>query len=338
MPEFIEFRDNIQTFASVGAYSVGEVNLEITPPARPVSALVTPELLPTLGVEPQRGRWFTAADSVPNAPPVAILSWELWQRVFGGEESVIGRMIQINGASEQVVGIMPRGFDVHDSKVEIWRPLTINPANFPTSRGSHFLYLVGRLKNGVTREQALADIDRLLNQWRAMVAAGHVPTATGTGCAWTARGRGGRIERRSCCRSRWSSSCSSPARISEPARGARRQPGAECSCGRLWGRQRPTPAVAHGRPVLTLPSRPSASVSRRVEGAVAVSRMPAAQRGSARPARAGVAVAVAITGWSSLVPLLHLGSAAGTLHESSARRQVRPVWLRSALVVTKSLA
>ncbi len=174
-PEFLEFRDHNQAFQSVGAYSVGAVNLETTPPARPVSALVTAELMPTLGVNPHRGRWFKPEDSVPNAPPVAILSYELWQRTFGGDEGIVGQMIRINGGSEQVVGIMPQGFDVHDSKIEVWRPLTINPANLPNQRGSHGLYLVGRLKDGLTREQALADVDRMLSQWREIVPAGHVP-------------------------------------------------------------------------------------------------------------------------------------------------------------------
>ena len=67
---------------------------------------------------------------------------------------------------------------MHDSKVEYRRPLTINPANLPNSRGSHGFYLIGRLKDDVTREQAKADLERLLNQWRSMVAAGHVPNTT----------------------------------------------------------------------------------------------------------------------------------------------------------------
>ena len=177
-PEFVEFREHNKAFASVGAYSVGAANLDTAPPTRPVAALVTPDLMPTLGVQPHRGRWFSAEDSVPNAAPVAILSFELWQRAYGGEESALGRSIQVNGRSEQIVGIMPPGYDVHDAKIEIWRPLTINPASFPQSRGNHFLYLVGRLKDGTTREQALADTERLLNQWRTIVPAGHVPTAT----------------------------------------------------------------------------------------------------------------------------------------------------------------
>jgi putative ABC transport system permease protein len=181
VPEFVEFAKWNQSYSSVGAYSVGAINLDTSPPSRPVSALVTSELMPTLGVRPLRGRWFEAADCAPNAPPVAILSYELWQRAYGGDEGVLGRMVQINNRSEQIVGIMPRGYDVHDSKVEVWRPLTINPANFPNQRGGHFLYLVGRLKDGLTREQANADIERLAEDWTELVQGAHAPTNTSPG-------------------------------------------------------------------------------------------------------------------------------------------------------------
>jgi predicted permease len=176
-PEFVEFRDHNQAFKSVGAYSVGAVNLDTSPPSRPVSALVTPELMPTLAVQPLHGRWFSKEDSMPNAPPVAILSYELWQRAYGGNTGIVGQNVQINNRAEQIVGVMPPGYDVHDSKIEIWRPLTIDPATFPNSRGSHFLYLVGRLKDGLAPSQALADIDRMLNQWRTIAPMGHIPSA-----------------------------------------------------------------------------------------------------------------------------------------------------------------
>ncbi len=179
LPEFIEFTEHNQSFSSVGAYNVSAVNLGTSTPSRPVTALVTPELMPTLAVQPFRGRWFKTEDSVPNAPAVAILSHELWERSFGGDPSIVGRDIRVNDAPAQVVGIMPEGFDVHDQKVEMWLPLTIDPATFPNRRGGHFLYLIGRLKDGVTRDQAAADIDRLLKQWRAMVPQGHVPNTEG---------------------------------------------------------------------------------------------------------------------------------------------------------------
>jgi putative ABC transport system permease protein len=173
-PEFIEFRDWNQSFSSVGAYSVGAINLDTSPPTRPVSAQVTVELMPTLGVRPMRGRWFENADVTPNAPPVAILSYELWQRAYGGDEGVLGRMVQINNRSQQIVGIMPAGYDVHDSRVEIWLPLIPNP----TQRSSHFLYLVGRLKDGVTRQQATLDIDRLTEEWKTRLPGQHAPINT----------------------------------------------------------------------------------------------------------------------------------------------------------------
>jgi hypothetical protein len=122
-----------------------------------------------------RGRTFSAEDSVPNAPPVAILSFELWQRSFGSDEKIVGQPIRINDRQMQVAGIMPRGFDVHDQKVELWLPLTIDPATFPNRRGGHFLYLVGRLKDGVTREQALADMERMMANWRSIASQGHIP-------------------------------------------------------------------------------------------------------------------------------------------------------------------
>lgn len=175
LPEYAEFREHNQAFASVGGYSVGAINLDTDPPSRPVQAVVTPDLMPTLGVAPLHGRWFEEQDSRPGAPPVTILSWELWQRAYGGESSVVGRQIMLNNISTQVVGVMPRGYDVHEQRVEIWQPLTIDPATFPTRRGGHFLYLIGRLKDDVSFDQAKADTERLVAQWRQIVPQGHVP-------------------------------------------------------------------------------------------------------------------------------------------------------------------
>jgi predicted permease len=175
MPEYVEFKANNQAFASVGGFSVQAANLDTTPPSRPVTGLVTPDLMPTLGVPAAHGRVFTEEDARPGARDVAILSWELWQRAYGGDLSVLNRTVQINNSPTEIVGIMPEGYDVHDSKIELWAPLTIDPQTFPNSRGSHFLYLVGRRKDGVGHGQAQADIDRLVQQWRQIVPQGHVP-------------------------------------------------------------------------------------------------------------------------------------------------------------------
>ncbi len=105
-----------------------------------------------------RGRIFTAEDSAPNAPPVAILSHELWQRSFGGDAQILGQRVRVNDQQTEVVGIMPAGFDVHDQKVELWLPLTIDPITFPNRRGGHFLYLVGRLKDGISRALVILQV------------------------------------------------------------------------------------------------------------------------------------------------------------------------------------
>lgn len=174
-PEFIEFRDRNQAFENVGAYSSGAVNLGTqTQPQRVNSAVITSELMPTLGVQPIRGRMFTREDTLPGAEDVAVLSSEVWRGSFNADESVVGRVIQVDGIPTRVVGIMPPGYDVHDQKIQVWLPLTLDPAN-PGGRGSHFLYLVGRLKPGISLTQARADLENMLQQWAQLNPKTHVP-------------------------------------------------------------------------------------------------------------------------------------------------------------------
>ena len=101
VPEFLEFRERNRSFEEVGGYRAGAVNLGTADqPRRVNSALVTSELMPVLGVQPLRGRLFTRADTLPGAEDVAILSSDVWQSAFGGDESVVGRVIPIDGVSD----------------------------------------------------------------------------------------------------------------------------------------------------------------------------------------------------------------------------------------------
>jgi predicted permease len=174
-PEFVEFRERNQAFEDVGAYRSGAVNLGTQDqPRRVVSAVITSELMPVLGVAPIRGRHFTRADTLPGAEDVAALSSEVWQSAFGRDESVLGRVIPIDGVPTRIVGIMPPGYDVHDQRIQVWLPLTLDPAN-PGNRGGHFLYLVGRLKRDVTLAQARADVETMLQKWGTINRDAHVP-------------------------------------------------------------------------------------------------------------------------------------------------------------------
>jgi putative ABC transport system permease protein len=116
-----------------------------------------------LGVEPAMGRDFVPADDAYKGPNVTILGYGLWQRRFGGDRSIVGKQITLDGDGYTVIGIMPRGFvDVLSPTAEIWSPENqYNPSNIASTNtgewGNH-LNLVGRVKPGVSFAQAKADI------------------------------------------------------------------------------------------------------------------------------------------------------------------------------------
>jgi len=175
-PEFVEFRDRNKSYSSVGAYRTTAINLGTQEqPRRVNTAVVSSELMPVLGVSALRGRQFVPEDTLPGAPPVAILSETLWRTSFAGDESLVGRTALINSVQVQIIGIMPRGFDIHDQQIDVFLPLTLNPAN-PGGRGNHGLYLIGRLKDGISVQQANADLEMMLAQWTELNPGTHVPT------------------------------------------------------------------------------------------------------------------------------------------------------------------
>ena len=175
-PEYFEFREMNQSFAAVGAFTTGEVNLTAGDRAiRARSAGVDDGLMAALGIPPEQGRLFAKGETdltgpppTPGSPPVplppiVILSHELWQSAFGGRP-MVGQTIEVNGLAREVIGIMPPGADVMDNRTEIWTPLGLNPAN-RQARGSHYLYLIGRLKDGVMPEQAQTELTALIRNW-----------------------------------------------------------------------------------------------------------------------------------------------------------------------------
>ena len=174
-PEYFDFSEHTRAFSHVAAYTTGAMNLsEGDRPERVNTAYVTASMFDVLGVRPQRGSVFTADQDQPGAPPVVVLSHEIWQRAFGGDPSIVGKAVQTNGLSRTVLGVMPPGFDLHDSKSQLWVPLGLNPAN-RQNRGSHYIYLVGRLSAGMSAAQANAEMQGMLQQWREWVPQGHAP-------------------------------------------------------------------------------------------------------------------------------------------------------------------
>jgi predicted permease len=175
-PEYMELRERTRSFASFGGYRTGMASVGGgDAPIRAVSAVATSDLFETLGVRAELGRPFNADEDLPGGENVATLSYELWQRAFGGDPGIVGRNIIVNGNDTRVTGVMRPGFDVADARVEIWVPVQLDPAN-RQNRGSHFLDVVARLNPNTTIEQARAELSVLVEGWAAANPETHVPT------------------------------------------------------------------------------------------------------------------------------------------------------------------
>ena len=121
---------------------------------------VTPNFFDVLGVQPAVGRPFTAEEDKAQTP-VVVLGYNLWRRRFGGDESVVGRAILLNGVQTKVVGVMPKDFFFRDRKnSDYWVPMAFTPEQW-ARRQSHFLTVVARLKPGVTDKQAQKEMERV---------------------------------------------------------------------------------------------------------------------------------------------------------------------------------
>jgi predicted permease len=185
--EYQEFRTLNQSFGELGAFGTGgggyttsEVNLTAGDrPLRVRSMSVDAHLLRALGLQPVEGRFFSAEETsrwTGTLPPaLAILSYELWQNAFGGQ-SLVGQTVQLEGRPHEVVGIMPPGSDVMDNHTQIWLPLWVHPAS-AQGRANHMLRVIGRLKDGVTLEQAQTELTAVVDRWAERVGTTeHVPT------------------------------------------------------------------------------------------------------------------------------------------------------------------
>jgi putative ABC transport system permease protein len=170
-PEYMEFREMNRSFSSVGAYVEGEADvLGGERPRRVPMAAVDSRLLDALGIKAAQGRLFAPEETEVTGLETlttAILSHELWQSAFGGRP-MIGQTVEVDGVRREVIGIMPPGAALKDQRTDIWLPLGLNPAD-RQNRGSHGLFLIGRLSEGVTQQSAQMELDALIESWRERV-------------------------------------------------------------------------------------------------------------------------------------------------------------------------
>jgi predicted permease len=147
-----------KAFSSVSTYNFLSANLTGTnEPQRVDGARVAFDLMSVLGAAPLIGRGFTDADDRPGAAPTVVLSYGLWQAQFGGETSIIGRTVELDGSTHTVVGVMPSRFNFPHRGIQFWKPFQFPAENFE-DRDDSWIHVIGRMRDGVTLAQARADI------------------------------------------------------------------------------------------------------------------------------------------------------------------------------------
>jgi predicted permease len=163
-PEFLELQAQARSYKSIGAYQIGGAPViggEL--PVRAVTAYCSPSLLPTIGVEPILGRFFTADEDIKDHPQGVVLSYGLWQRLFGGDPHIVGRSVRVDSDTTHIVGVMPQGFSFPGEGTELWVPGGMQPEE--RRRASHNWSVIGRLADGVTPGQAAGELVSLEASW-----------------------------------------------------------------------------------------------------------------------------------------------------------------------------
>ncbi len=154
---FFDQHDLNTVFDKMAAYNFSSRNLteQGQTAERLLSLAATADFFPLLGVAPARGRIFRPEEFEPGADNVIVLTDRFWTRRFGSDPNVVGRKIELDGKTVEIVGVMPPGFDhpILWGPIDIWQPLTFTPER-KTNRGNNFLSSFGRLKPGVTIRQA----------------------------------------------------------------------------------------------------------------------------------------------------------------------------------------
>jgi len=168
--DFAEFARENHVFASMAAYPHGLDTMKLDAAGGPLRVTVTrlsPSFFATLGVQPVLGRAFFDQESRPEPAKVAIISFGLWQRAFGGDAGVIGRRIKLDEQPYTLVGVMPASFRFpEEEKVDVFTPLPMDDARLQHGQDMMTWRGIGRLKDGVTLVQARADLDTIFARIR----------------------------------------------------------------------------------------------------------------------------------------------------------------------------
>lgn len=163
--DYFDYRERNDVFSSLAAHLLFKPRIIMTgkgEPERITSTIVSGNFFETLGHHPLYGRSFIPVEEVEGGPSVVIASYGFWQRKLGGDATAIGRLLTLDGDSFELVGIMPKDFD-YPEEVELWFPMR-RGGGYESSRGNRNFNVIGRLKGGVTLEQAQARMELIAKQ------------------------------------------------------------------------------------------------------------------------------------------------------------------------------
>ena len=148
-PEYEDVVTQTHSFQSIGGWYDSDANLSGgARPERVTTRVVLPTLLPTLAVQPIRGRNFLNEETVKGRDHVTMITYGLWQRQFGGRDDALGKSVRLDNVDYEIVGVLPRELQF-EGPVDLWIPLTTTDPGLKV-RNSHFLRVVGRLRPGAT--------------------------------------------------------------------------------------------------------------------------------------------------------------------------------------------
>ena len=161
-PDLRTLREQNKTFDSLSAFYTTAFNLAgDSQPERLLGLTVTAEFFRTYGVTPLMGRTFLPADEEWGHHQVVVLSEGLWRNRFNADPNIVGQNLRLNGEQYSVVGVVPKTF-LTSAKTQLWAPMAWPPKDPRNSHDAYFLDMAGRLKPGVSREQALADLNSIM--------------------------------------------------------------------------------------------------------------------------------------------------------------------------------
>ena len=163
---YVDWKRMSHSFDGMGAFWTISANLVGQgQPEHLEGASVTADLLPLLGVQPFMGRLFTAAEDREGAPGTVLLSYDLWQALFGGDPGVIGRHVDLDNEPYVIIGVMPRVFHFPSRNAEFWTPMRFHEHDDDfRDRTNNYLNVVARLKPEVSVAQAQAEMNVVAGQ------------------------------------------------------------------------------------------------------------------------------------------------------------------------------